>query len=89
MNPVWRLALIGAGFGLLAASLAAKKKAGWFAVAGLVILAGLAVRESDPVLALGAFALVAAGRLRPAPRDAPGHRPGPERGPRNRPGQRP
>lgn len=65
-----RIVLAGAGFLLLAASLVAKKKAGCLAVTGGATLVALAARESDPTLALGALALVAARCLRP-PRKGP------------------
>lgn len=63
MTSYWTLLLAVPGFLLLAASLAVKKRAMWCAVAGMALLACLAVRESDPTLALGALALVAARSL--------------------------
>ena len=71
MLDLERLLLSVAGFLLLAASLVAKKKAGWFAVIGGAVLTTLAARESDPTLALGAFALVAARLLRSPRPDSP------------------
>ncbi len=70
MNQFWTLALAGVGFALLAASLFLKKKAGWIAVAGMALLGTLAVLESDPLLALGALALAASGRCKPARQDS-------------------
>ncbi|KAF5044500.1 hypothetical protein DSECCO2_491160 [anaerobic digester metagenome] len=71
MTPFWRIVLAGAGLALLAASLLRKKRAGWLAVAGVVLLGTLAVRESDPLLALGALALAAARCVSPARQDSP------------------
>ncbi|WP_300162965.1 hypothetical protein [Solidesulfovibrio sp.] len=89
MTPSWTLTLAGAGFALLAASLFVKKKAGWAAVAGMALLGTLAVLESDPLLALGALALAASGRCKPARQDSPdrdatahGNGPHPPRGQR-------
>lgn len=70
MSPLWRFVVAGAGFAFLAASLATKKRAGWLAVAGVALLGGLAVRESDPVLALGALALAASRWLGPTRQDS-------------------
>lgn len=75
-----RIFLAGAGFLLLAASLVAGKRAGWAAVAGGAALVGLAAWESDPLLVLGAFALVAVRFVRPPQKDSPGQStPGMER----------
>ena len=71
MTPFWCITLAGAGFALLAASLLRKKRAGWLAVAGVALLGTLAVRESDPILALGALALAAARCVKPARQDSP------------------
>lgn len=71
MTSFWHSILAGAGLTLLAASLLRKKRAVWFAVAGVVLLGALAVRESDPILALGAFALAASRSVRPARQDFP------------------
>lgn len=58
------------GFLLLAASLTAKKKAGWLVVTGVAALAALAVWESDPLLALGALALATARFVRSPRKDS-------------------
>lgn len=75
MSPLGQILLAVGGFALLAASLAVKKKAGWLALAGAAALCFLAARESDPTLALGALALVAARFVRPPQRKPPA--PGP------------
>ncbi len=71
-----------AGFLLLAASLVAGKRAGWAAVAGGTALAVLAAWESDPLLVLGALALVTVRFVRPPRKDFPAQpTPGVERSP--------
>ena len=71
MTSFWRIVLAGTGLALLAASLLRKKRAGWLAVAGVALLGTLALRESDPLLALGALALAAARYVKPARQDSP------------------
>lgn len=69
-----------AGFLLLAASLVAGKRARWAAVAGGAALVGLAAWESDPLLVLGALALVVVRFARPPQKDSPAQpAPGAER----------
>lgn len=71
MDSFWEISLAGAGLALLAASLLRKKRARWLAVAGVILLGALAVRESDPILALGALALAATRCVKPARQDSP------------------
>jgi len=67
----WQFFLAVCGFLLLAASLVAKKKAGWVVVTGVAALAALAAWESDPLLALGALALAMVWFVRPPGKDSP------------------
>lgn len=71
MPPLVRLALAVAGFAALAASLPPRKRAGWFALVGAAALLGLAVADSDPVLALGGAALCLARFFPVAPGKGP------------------
>ncbi|MHC1713858.1 MAG: hypothetical protein AB9872_17080 [Solidesulfovibrio sp.] len=74
MSPLAQIILAVGGFLLLAASLYVKKRAGCFVLAGMIALAVLAVREFDPTLALGVFALVAARCIRPPRKELPAGR---------------
>jgi hypothetical protein len=93
MTQIGQIFLAVAGFLLLAASLVVKKKAGWAGLVGTAVLTFLAVRESDPTLALGALALIAARYIRPPRKDPPAVDvagqtdgcSGPSPAPRNRP----
>jgi hypothetical protein len=70
MDPALHICLILTGTLALAASLLLKKKAGWFALVGSGLLVPLAVRDADPVLALGVMVLLVVRWLPRSPASA-------------------